>query len=82
MAIGPQILIENLKKEADSFESQIDDALKGHKILPGKELFITPPRGFNSTHLTMIKQRYLAVGWKDVSYQDSQHDGASLIFKS
>ena len=80
MAVAPQSLERNLNREADELELAIDSLLKGQKLYKGGSLTVSPPRGMSTTHFNIIRERYKAAGWSDVTWHDDQRDGAYITF--
>lgn len=80
MAISPIILKDKFLNHVDVLEKVIDETLSNQTIIGGT-VTIPAPRELSSTHLTILKQRYLDVGWKDVLYHPNQIDGDWLEFK-
>jgi hypothetical protein len=81
MAIGPERLRENFKKEVDEFEEIIDSKLLKSK-LPGK-IMIDAPRGMTTSHFNVLKDRYLKSGWNVVKQEfGTQRDPGNLIIFS
>jgi len=81
MAISPEKLKNDLLSEAEEFEVMIDNQLQKEKLY-GRHISITPPARMNSSHFQLIKDRYIAAGWENVIWNDSQHDGPYLSFTS
>lgn len=87
MAVSPQELQAALKKEAVRFEGEIDASLRLKTIGINDSVTITSPKGMNYGHFTMLKQKYIDVGWKEVrwdGYDDQRGTGpyAVITFKS
>lgn len=81
MAISPTELEKFLDKEVDDFEKYFDDELKKKTLYRGESIYISGPSNFYLKHFNALKKRYLAVGWSDVTFSDSQRDGTTLTFK-
>lgn len=79
MAIGPTELKANFEAEAIKFEPQIDALLKAQKFY-GTTVSITPPIGMNVSHYQILKEKYLDMGWGDLSWRDDQLDGTTITF--
>ncbi len=82
MAVSPQLLDENLQKEADEFEKKIDLQLTNSKLRPGGTLTLNVPEGMNYSHFEIIRARYIKVGWKKVEMKSDQREGTWLQFTS
>lgn len=84
MALSPQQLKQMLTSDevvlADKLERRIDLALSGQD--PDREIFtfshgdVIPPRVQQE-----ITRRYLAVGWKKVTFTSDQRDGNWIEFE-
>ena len=82
MAIGPKLLNENFLAEVADYEKKIDSKLSCHKLANGGIVSIKVPDGMNTSHFSVLNQRYVKAGWRDVAWRDDQRDGNFLIFKS
>ena len=66
MAISPHLLNENFMEEVSLFEKAIDRKLSTLKVSAGGSINVDPPSTMTSTHFSILKNRYLEAGWKDV----------------
>jgi|JI10StandDraft_1071094.scaffolds.fasta_scaffold00150_106 hypothetical protein len=82
MAVSPQLLDENLQKEADGFEKKIDLHLSNSKLRSGGTLTLKVPEGMSYLHLEIIRGRYIKAGWKKVEMKSDQREGTWLEFTS
>jgi hypothetical protein len=87
MAVRPQELDENLKKEAAFYDAEIDKLIRKkqgiHKGTTGISCTITVDgilSGMQSSHFQFIRDNYIAAGWTDVKMKDDQREGTWLEF--
>lgn len=80
MAVSPQELQAALKKEAAKFEIEIDGVLRGKTIGINDSVSISVPKGMTHSHFTILKQKYIDVGWKEVRWDS--FDDQREIFRS
>ena len=68
MAVGPNQLSDNFKEEVRAFEKTIDSLLM-KKTLHGEVggcVGIDTPAGMTESHLKVLRELYIAAGWKDI----------------
>jgi hypothetical protein len=82
MAISPKLLDEKFMKEVSRIEEQLDDKLSSCSLGPAKRVNIDVPREMNHSHFQILKPRYIAAGWKDVTWNSDQREGDWLVFES
>ena len=83
MALGPQFLTELFQKDLKSCEEEIDSMLSGHTTFGQYRTITTKvPKGMNREVFTILKEKYLAAGWKSVEWKSEQRDGDWLEFKA
>ena len=82
MAISPNLLDEKFMNEVSLFERAIDRKLSTLKVSAGGSVNVDPPNTMTSTHFSILKNRYLEAGWKDVVWNSDQREGDWLSFKA
>jgi len=83
MALGPQFLTELFQKDLKSCEEEIDRMLSENKTFGYNKTITTKvPKGMNREVFTVLKERYLAAGWKSVEWESEQRNGEWLKFKA
>lgn len=83
MALGPQFLDELFQKDLKYCEDKIDSMLSNHKTFACDKIITTKvPGGMNIEIFNVLKEKYLAAGWKSVKWIDDQRDGDFLQFKA
>ena len=68
--------------EVSLHESILDNQLATSKFDGNKTVTINIPSGMRTTHFQILKERYKAVGWKDVVWNSDQREGEWLTFKA
>ena len=81
MAISPKILDEKFMDEVSSFEKILDSQLATSKFDRNKSVQISIPYTMSTTHFAILKERYKAVGWMDVTWNSDQREGDWLTFR-
>ena len=82
MAISPKMLDEKFMDEVSSFEKNLDSQLATSKFSSNKTVQISIPNGMNYSHFQILKERYKAVGWSDITWNSDQREGDWLTFKA
>lgn len=83
MALGPQFLTELFQKDLKSCEEEIDRMLSENKTFGYNKTITTKvPKGMNREIFAVLKEKYLAAGWKSVEWKSEQRDGDWLEFKA
>jgi len=80
MAVAPQSLERNLNREVDELELAIDSLLRGQKLYKGGSLTVSAPKGLGTQHFKILRDRYKATGWSDVTWHSDQRDGDYMTF--
>jgi hypothetical protein len=87
MAISPNQLNEEFKKEVNNLEKVIDGLLDKKTLNFGGTITLSAPKGMTYNHFEALKSRYINAGWKELNWdsfydQRDQYDYATIIFKS
>ncbi len=77
MALGPDNVIQNFKKECDVFEAQIDVLLQKQTSY---KFSILAPEKFTFDHFKELKYRYIKAGWARVAYRESEGDKCGSVY--
>ena len=77
MAISPNALQEKIINESKQIEILIDNILRQKTISSGGTIHFTKPDKMEYSHFEVLKPKYIAVGWKDVTWNShyDQRDG-------
>lgn len=84
MAIGPNHLDGNFKKEVELFEKHIDAVLLKKTLPSTRRVTIDTPKGMTNDHLDVLSEKYIIAGWKFVhrSFGVQQDPGDWIIFEA
>jgi hypothetical protein len=87
MAISPNQLNEEFKKEVNNFEKIIDGLLDKKILNFGGTITLSAPKGMSYHHYEALRPRYINAGWKDLKWnsfydQRDQDNYTSIEFKS
>lgn len=82
MAISPKLLDEKFMKEVSRIEERLDDKLAACSLGPSKRVNINVPSEMNQSHFQILKSRYIAAGWKNITWNSDQREGDWLVFES
>ena len=82
MAISPKMLNNAFNEEIDIFEVKIEDQLILKTLVLNGSISVDNPTGMSRDHFTVLRQRYIAAGWKDVKENHDQRQGSWLTFHS
>lgn len=82
MAISPNQLNSSFLDEVKDFEIKLDSQLARKRIAPGGSVSIDVPFGLTNNHLSILRERYIAAGWKDVKMHHDQREGSWMEFRS
>ena len=82
MAISPDTLLKNFEGEVSNFENIIDAELKTKKIYRGDAVDINYPTGMSSKHLKVLREKYMSMGWEDVTIRQCGPNESCLSFKT
>ena len=79
MAVSPKTMKAQMETDLDILEKEIDAVLKNSKIY-GNRVNIIPPKQMSYGDFQILRNRYIAAGWNEVAWNDSQHDGPHMSF--
>jgi hypothetical protein len=82
MAISPKLLDEKFMSEVSSFEKTLDGLLVCSKFDGNKTVQLNIPSTMNQDHFQILRERYIAVGWKHVVWNSDHREGDWLSFKA